>query len=388
MTINAGSSSVKLVLFTDKLARLVDTSVTDIGQANSKLSVSNPAGETSARIVDAKNHEQALTAILDTIADQLSDNHLLAIGHRVVHGGQRFDTPVVVNSDVVDYLKTATPSDPEHMKSIINLLETLRRYFPQVRQVACFDTAFYRELPTIARLLPLPRKYESLGLRRYGFHGLSYDYLIEHFRDIAGETAAQGRILLAHLGSGASLTAVKNGKPLDTTMSFTPSSGIPMSSRSGDLDPGIIAFLHQQTGMTIEEFNHLVHFESGLLGLSGMSADMEFLVSQSAQQQSAAEAIDLFCYQIRKTIGGFAAVLGGLDSLIFSGGIGENSAVIRAQICQGLDYLGISLDEQRNQNHEFLIAREDSRVGVHVMHTDEAVVIARQTQQLVIKEIT
>jgi acetate kinase len=387
LTVNSGSSSIKLVLFSaETLKRILEISVANIGQQNATVTLETASDQKHTQEIQADNHESAIAAMLDRIADQLSPDGLVAIGHRVVHGGQKYGEPIVITAGVVENLKHIAPFDPEHMKTAIGLIDTFQHRFPQTTQVACFDTAFYKDMPLVARLLPLPRKFESLGLRRYGFHGLSYEYLLQQFRELAGETAMNGRVILAHLGSGASLTAVKNGKPLDTTMSFTPASGIPMSTRSGDLDPGIVAFLHERTGMTIEEFNHMVHFESGLLGVSGTSADMEVLIRDSAHSQHAADAVNLFCYQVRKTIGSFAAVLGGLDSLIFAGGMGENAPFIRENVCEGLEYLGIKLDTQRNMDHEFLISGDDSAVGVHVIHTDEAAVIAAQTRQTVERE--
>lgn len=387
LTINAGSSSVKLVLFAaNTLIRTLQASVTNIGQPNAALTIEEAPHAKHTQMVDVANHEVALNTILDYLADRLSPHELQAIGHRIVHGGQKYEAPVVVDAGVINDLRQMTAFDPEHMPTAIKILENLTDRFPQVAQVACFDTAFYKDMPTVAHLLPLPRNFEKLGLRRYGFHGLSYEYLLDRFREAAGDTAAHGRVILAHLGSGASLSAVKDGKPLDTTMSFTPASGISMSMRSGDLDPGIVAFLHQRTGMSIEEFNHMVHFESGLLGVSGISADMELLIREMAQNQFAAEAVDLFCYQVLKAIGGFTAVLGGLDSLIFAGGMGENAPLIREKVCEGLEYLGVQLDTQRNARHEFLISKDGGSVGVHVLHTDEAAVIAAQTREVIERE--
>ena len=384
LTVNAGSSSIKLVFFApEPLAPLLRATVTNIGQPGTMLFLEEQSHPTQSRPVHADNHEAAVTAVFDWLESRQWPTDVSAIGHRVVHGGQKYNTSVIVDGNTMDDLKQIAPLDPEHTQAAVRLLEIFGRRFTQVTQVACFDTAFYKDMPELARLLPLPRKFELLGLCRYGFHGLSYEYVLDHFRKIAGETAANGRIVLAHLGSGASLTAVKGGKPIDTTMSFTPASGVLMSTRAGDLDPGIIAFLHQQTGMTIDEFNHMIHFESGLLGVSGLSADMELLIRESAHNRHAAEAVDLFCYHARKAIGGLAAALGGVDSLIFSGGIGENAPLIREKICQGLDYLGMALDEQRNRNHEFLISRDNSGAGVHVVHTDEAAVIAAHTLQCV-----
>lgn len=245
--------------------------------------------------------------------------------------------------------------------------------------MACFDTAFFRDLPRVAKIIPIPKKYYEIGVRRYGFHGLSYTSLLSTFRDKAGETAANGRVILAHLGSGVSVTATRLGKPVDTTMGFSPASGIAMSTRSGDLDPTIFSFLHRQNNMSADEFDHMVNFESGLLGVSGVTGDMHSLLSLEEQNRDAAMAIELFVRDVKKSIGALATTLGGVDSLLFSGGIGEQSAVLRARICQGLEYMGIEISEVANERHSFLISAEHSRVGVHVIPTDEARVIALQT---------
>lgn len=383
LTVNAGSSSVKVVIFSGKLERILEASVQNIGQTNARLILQQAPDKTHSQTIRAVNQEMAVGAILDSISSHLSLPPVAAIGHRIVHGGSSYDASVIITDRVVDHLREISFFDPEHMQASLKLIEIFHHHFPQTTQVACFDTAFYRNLPKLARLLPLPRRFESLGLRRYGFHGLSYESLLWSFREVAGEAATRGRVILAHLGSGASLTALKEGRPLDTTMSFTPASGIPMSTRSGDLDPGIVDFLHRQTGMTVAEFSHMVHFESGLLGVSELSADMELLVRESDHDIRAADAVNLFCYQVQKTIGSFAAVLGGVDSLIFAGGIGENSFIIREKICNGLRHLGIHLDAQRNQGHAFLISSDDSSIGVHVIHSNEALVIATETKQTI-----
>ena len=253
----------------------------------------------------------------------------------------------------------------------------LRQAYPNIPQVACFDTAFFHDLPRVAQILSLPRKYESAGLRRYGFHGLSYSYLQSAFTSLAGTGAVNGRVIYAHLGSGASLAATLNGKPVDTTMSLTPASGIMMSSRSGDLDPGVFGFLERR-GVNTDQFTHMVNHESGLLGVSELSADMQTLLEHETDNVKAKEAVSLFVYQIKKSIAALSATIGGLDSLIFAGGIGEQSPIIRSRVCQGLDYLGIEIDETKNQGNSQLISSNNSRVGVHVIPTDEAQIICQQ----------
>jgi acetate kinase len=243
--------------------------------------------------------------------------------------------------------------------------------------VACFDTAFHHDLPRVARLLPIPRRYEAQGVRRYGFHGLSYAFLMEELARLAGSEAAQSRAILAHLGNGASLAAVHGGKSIDTSMGFTPVAGLVMSTRSGDLDPGLLWYLAGTEGLDAKRFNEMVNFESGLLGVSETSSDMHDLLDREAKDARAAEAVDLFCYQVKKWIGAFAAALGGLDTLVFAGGIGENAPEVRARICDGLEFLGIELEEKQNVANAGVISAAGSRVAVRVIHTDEEWMIAK-----------
>ena len=264
----------------------------------------------------------------------------------------------------------------------IHLAEILHRRFPSLPQVACFDTAFHHDLTRVARLLPIPRRYEAQGVRRYGFHGLSYSFLIEELARLGDPAATTGRVVLCHLGSGASLAAVRDGKPVDTSMSFTPAAGIPMSTRSGDLDPGLVLYLARTTKMSSEQFNDMVNFQSGLLGVSETSSDMRDLLDREARDVRAAEAIALFCYQVKKWIGAFSAALGGLDTLVFAGGIGENAAVVRTRICDGLGFLGVELEERRNAANEDVISSRASRVAVRVIRTDEELMIAKTVYSL------
>jgi acetate kinase len=243
--------------------------------------------------------------------------------------------------------------------------------------VACFDTAFHHNLPRVSQLLPIPRRYESQGVRRYGFHGLSYEFLMGELARQAGPQAAQGRVILAHLGNGASLAAVYEGKSMDTSMGFTPAAGIPMSTRSGDLDPGLVWYLERTEKLTAKKFNEMINFQSGLIGISETSSDMHDLLVRETEDVRAAEAVAFFCYQVKKWIGAFAAALGGLDTLVFAGGIGENAPVVRARICDGLGFLGIDLEEKRNTASAAVISTESSRVAVRVIHTDEEWMIAK-----------
>jgi acetate kinase len=278
---------------------------------------------------------------------------------------------------MVAELHQLSPFDPEHLPEEILLTEAFQRRFPDLPQVACFDTAFHHDLPRVAQLLPIPRRYEAQGVRRYGFHGLSYEFLIGELARLAGTEAAQGRIILAHLGNGASLAAVRDGKSIDTSMSFTPIAGVPMSTRSGDLDPGLVWYLARTDKMSVKQFNEMVNFQSGLLGVSETSSDMRDLLDHETRDVRAAEAVAMFCYQVKKWIGAFAAALNGLDTLVFAGGIGENAPTVRARICEGLGFLGIELEDKRNATNEGVISTVASRVMVRVIHTDEELIIAR-----------
>ena len=329
-----------------------------------------------SRLVTAPDHTVAVGHLMDWIEERSGRDGLTAVGHRVVHGGPMYGKPQRISAQMVEELHRLSPFDPEHLPEEILLTEAFHRRFPDLPQVACFDTAFHHDLPRVARLLPIPRRYEAQGVRRYGFHGLSYAFLMGELARLAGAEAAQGRVILAHLGNGASLAAVRDGKPMDTSMSFTPAAGVPMSTRSGDLDPGLLWYLARTEGFDAKRFNEMVNFRSGLLGVSETSSDMRDLLDRETQDVRAAEAVALFCYQVKKWIGAFAAALGGLDTLVFAGGIGENAPTVRARICDGLGFLGIELEEKRNAAHEGVISSAVSRVAVRVIRTDEEQVIA------------
>jgi acetate kinase len=330
-----------------------------------------------SRLVTAPDHTAAVNVLMDWIEEHSGHDTLTAVGHRVVHGGPKYSKPQRITAQMIDELHRLSPFDPEHLPEEILLTEAFHRRFPDLPQVACFDTAFHHDLPRVAQLLPIPRRYEAQGVRRYGFHGLSYAFLIGELARLAGSEAAQGRLILAHLGNGASLAAVHDGKSVDTSMSFTPTAGVPMSTRSGDLDPGLLWYLARTEGLDAKRFNEMVNFQSGLLGVSETSSDMRDLLDRETQDVRAAEAVALFCYQVKKWIGSFAAALGGLDTLVFAGGIGENAPTVRSRICDGLGFLGIELEEKRNAANEGMISVTDSRVAVRVIHTDEEFMIAK-----------
>lgn len=382
LTVNGGSSSIKFALFEvkDSLQRTLAGSIERIGLPDAALKVKGvkPADHCS-RPITAPDYVVATETLLDWIAEHGGFEQLAGVGHRVVHGGPEYLEPQRVTAEMVDELHRLSPFDPEHLPQEIRLIEAFHRRDPHFAQVACFDTAFHRDLSRVASLLPIPRRYEAKGIRRYGFHGLSYAYLMEELTRVAGSGEAQGRVILAHLGNGASMAAVHKGKSVDTSMGFTPSAGLVMSTRTGDLDPGVAWYLMQGDDMTAEKFNRLINHESGLLGVSGTSSDMRDLIAREATDVRAAEAIDLFCYEAKKWIGAYAAALGGLDTVVFSGGIGENAPAVRARICDGLDFLGIDVDERHNAVNAAVISVPQSRVTVRVMHTDEELMIAKST---------
>lgn len=385
LTINGGSSSIKFAVFEagEKLQQTMEGGMKRIGQPQASLQVKglDPADNFS-RDVAAPDHAVAVKTLMDWIEERNDRDPLAAVGHRVVHGGPKYSQPQRLTSEMVEELHQLSPFDPEHLPEEILLTEAFHRRFPKLPQVACFDTAFHHDLPRVAKLLPIPRRYEALGVRRYGFHGLSYAFLLEELERLAGRETAKGRVILAHLGNGASLAAVHGGKSMDTSMSFTPTAGVPMSTRSGDLDPGLLWYLARTEGLDAKGFNKMVNFESGLLGLSETSSDMRDLLDCETRDVRAAEAIAVFCYQVKKWIGAFAAALGGLDTLVFAGGIGENVPTVRARVCEGLKFLGIELEDKRNAATKDVISAASSRVTVRVIPTNEEQMIATMVCQV------
>ena len=380
LSINGGSSSIKFALFEagDSLRRILEGGIQRIGLPEATLRVKGlNQADNFSRQVTAPDHTAAVGLLMDYIEERSGRDALTAVGHRVVYGGPKYNQPQRITAEMVEELHRLSPFDPEHLPEEILLTEAFQRRFPDLPQVACFDTAFHHDLPRVARLLPIPRRYEAKGVWRYGFHGLSYAFLMGELARLAGTEAAQGRVILAHLGNGASLAAVSGGKSIDTSMAFTPAAGLVMSTRSGDLDPGLVSFMARSEGMTAHQFDRMVNHESGLLGVSETSSDLRELLAQEAGDVRAAEAVALFCYQVKKWIGSFAAALGGLDTLVFAGGIGENAPLIRGRICEGLGFLGIELNETSNAESAGVISTEASRATVRVIRTDEELMIAR-----------
>lgn len=380
LTLNGGSSSVKFSLFeaNGSLRRIYEGAIERIGQPGAILHVKGLSTEHNfSRDVKISDHSAAVNVLVDWIQKQHDSETISAIGHRIVHGGPTYSEAQKITPDMVAELHRISPFDPQHLPGEIKLIEAFQNQFPTLLQVACFDTAFHHAMPRVAQLMPIPRRYEAQGVRRYGFHGLSYTFLMEELARLAGPEAAGGRVILAHLGNGASLAAVHKGAPVDTSMGFTPTSGLVMGTRSGDVDPGLVSYLALTENMNTKQFAEMINFQSGLLGMSETSSDMQVLLDSEKQDVRAAEAVNLFCYQVKKFIGSFAAVLGGLDQLVFAGGIGEHASVVRARICSGLDFLGIEVDHRRNAEHAPLISADVSRVKVRVIHTEEEIMIAR-----------
>ena len=379
LTINGGSSSIKFAVYqaSEPLKRSLYGAVDRIGMSGTNLTFHVPAtNRQDSRSLDASDHKSAATALMDWLEEQHGFASVLAVGHRVVHGMQH-TAPELVTQELLEELHRISPYDPDHLPSEIELIETFRQRHSKLPQVACFDTAFHRTMPRVAKLLPIPRCYDAKGVQRYGFHGLSYAYLMEELSRLGDPAATTGRVILAHLGNGASMAAVRDGKSIDTSMSFTPTAGLVMSTRSGDLDPSLLTYFARTEQMTAKQFSVMVNHKSGLLGVSEISSDMRDLLAQEAHDLRAAEAVALFCYQAKKWIGSFAAALGGLDTLVFAGGIGENAPTVRARICDGLGFLGIALSESRNAGTAAVISTDAGRATVRVIPTDEDLMIAR-----------
>ncbi len=379
LTINGGSSSIKFALYQieEPLKRGLYGKVDRIGLSGTNLTFHDADGRPQAsRKLDVADHKSAANFLIDWLEEQNRFASVRAAGHRVVHGMQH-TAPEIITQELLDELHRISPNDPDHLPREIELIETFRQRHPQLPQVACFDTAFHQTMPRVAKLLPIPRRFDAKGIQRYGFHGLSYAYLIEELARLGDPAATKGRVILAHLGNGASLAAVRDGKSIDTSMCFTPTAGLVMSTRSGDLDPGLAPYLARTEQMTTKQFYEMVNHKSGLLGVSETSSDMRELLAQESHDVRAAEAVALFCYQAKKWIGSFAAALGGLDTLVFAGGIGENAPVVRARICDGLGFLGIELNEARNMETAGVISKDASQATVRVIRTDEELMIAR-----------
>ena len=383
LVINSGSSSVKFALFAaeEPLSRLWSGAIERIGLANGRFHAVDANGAPVLdETRDIADHETALSLLLEAVERHPSGVRLAAVGHRVVHGGPDCDCPVIMTVALETRLRQLSPLAPLHQPHNLAGIAAVRRARPGLPQIACFDTAFHHDLPRLARLAALPREFYDEGIRRYGFHGLSYEYVIDALRR-DGVDVDRERIIVAHLGNGASMSAVKGGRSVETTMGFSTLAGLPMGTRCGDLDPGIVLYLLTEKGMTVERVQHLLYEESGLLGLSGLSRNMQDLLARSAEP-AAIEAVEFFCYQARRHLAALTAVLGGIDRLVFTGGIGANAPAVRAKVCTGLEYLGIALEDELNASGARLISADASRVAIEAFPTDEELMIARHVQQV------
>lgn len=384
LTVNGGSSSIRFALYraSETLKRELHGKIDRIGLSGTNLTFTDPEGDCQdSRDVAVTDHRLAAKFLIDWLGEQHGFESVRAVGHRVVHGMQH-TAPELVTQELLDELHRICPYDPDHLPREIELIEAFRDCHPKLPQVACFDTAFHRTMPRVAKLLPIPRRYDAKGVQRYGFHGLSYAYLMDELARLGDPAASAGRVILAHLGNGASLAAVRDGKSVDTSMGFTPTAGLVMSTRSGDLDPGLAPYLARTEQMSTKQMCEMVNHKSGLLGVSETSSDMRDLLAKEASDVRAAEAVALFCYQAKKWIGSYAAVLGGVDTLVFAGGIGENAPPVRARICDGLGFLGIELDESRNAAGAAVISTDASATKVRVIRTDEELMIARSVRRI------
>jgi acetate kinase len=387
LTIDTGSSSMKVALYEAgrEETRILSGEVERIGVPGGRFRLTDAHGATLIdQGGDLPDHGAALEAVLAGLRRYRPDLSLDAVGHRVVHGGAHYSAPQRITPELIAALQELVPIAPDHLPQAIRAIQTVVRVHPDLPQVACFDTAFHRRMPRTAQLYPLPRRLADEGVVRYGFHGLSYESILRELRALAPREA-EGRVVIAHLGNGASMAAVRGGIGIDTTMGFTPAGGLMMGTRPGDLDPGVLLYLLVARGMTPAAVNDLANRDAGLLGVSGISEDMRDLLEREAADAQAAEAITLFCYQARKYLGALAAVLGGLDTLVFTAGIGENAPAVRLRVCEGFDFLGIQIDAHRNEAHAPVISREGSSATVRVMKTDEDLMVARHTRDLMEK---
>lgn len=382
LVLNGGSSSIKFAVYTSDLELCIKGKIDRIGMEHTILSVVDVL--TGEEVKESVAKDSTVDALVMLLRERVPNSTVRAIGHRIVHGGQSYYKPTELTPSVIAELETLSSFAPRHLPEELALVKACEVQFRGVPQYACFDTAFHHDLPRVAQLLSIPRKYESAGIRRYGFHGLSCEYLLHELVHTHG-VSPDARMLFAHLGSGSSLTAVQRGASVDTTMGFTPNSGIPMGTRSGDLEPGLFEHITIDGEISVEEFAHMVNFDSGLLGVSETSADMEVLLHTQHEDVRASEAVSFFCYQVRKQIGALAAVLGGIDVLAFSGGMGEGSAEIRRRVCEDLAFLGITLDEERNAEGVGMISAHDALVSTFVVPVNEEIVLAQHVRNCLLK---
>lgn len=380
LTINCGSSSIKFSLYQYDKNLLLQLSgkLEKIGTGDTRFEYQEKGSSPVKKALAVKDMPAAAVFFSNWFEKNTGFEHIECIGHRIVHG-MKHTSPQVINQEILDEFKQITVFDPDHMPGAIAMIEEIREKYPHLQQVACFDTAFHAGLPRVANMFAIPRRFEKDGIRRYGFHGLSYQYLLDKLVVATGEKILKERVVLAHLGSGSSMAAVKNGKCIDTTMGFTPTGGFMMGTRSGDIDPGIISYLLRKYKYTANELDSIMNHESGLLGVSATSSDMQELLNKEPTDTHAAEAIALFCYQAKKNLCALTGILGGIDTLVFTGGIGENAAAVRLRICEGLKHLGIELDAVKNRKNAKIISRPRQPVKIYIIPANEEYMIARLT---------
>ena len=384
LTINTGSSSLKVALYdcAESESLILTANAERIGMPNGAVRIFKASGAPAITLSgDLRDHRSALAMVFTWLAQHNFDQPRAVVGHRVVFGGPKFRAAAVISPALCAALRELVPLDPEHLPQALDAMEFVREHESKVLQVACFDTAFHRDLPAVAQKYALPPKYFADGILRYGFHGLSYQFIVHTLLALDG-ALAEGRVIVAHLGNGASMAAIHAGRCIDTSMGFTPDSGLVMGTRAGDIDPGALLQVLALNAMDPLAVKVLINQHSGLLGVSGSSADMQVLLAREASDAMAAEAIALFCYRAKKVLGAYVAALGGLDVLVFTGGIGEHAAPVRERICAGLECLGIHIDRPRNQRGEAIISTTKSPVKVRVLPTDEGLMIAREAWEL------
>jgi acetate kinase len=383
LTLNGGSSSIKFAVYTagDPPRLVGGGQIERVGKPGATVSCRGLGADVKDQPIAAGDHGAAGGELIDFVTGRLDGRRIAAVGHRVVHGGMKLTDHVLIDEQVLAELRKAVPLDSAHLPREISLIEMTGKKLPEVPQAACFDTAFFRDLPTVAKNLPIPRRYLDAGVRRFGFHGLSYSFLMQELHRL-DPAAAGGRVVLAHLGSGASMAAVTGGKPVDTTMAFTPTAGLMMGTRCGDLDPGLIVYLLRTEKLSADQLDDWLNKQCGLAGVSGKSGDLRDLMQARATDPHSAEAVALFCQSAKKQLAAMAASMGGIDTLVFAGGIGEHSVNARAEICAGLEYLGIAIDPAANARHAAVVSVAGRQVTVRVMPTDEQVMIAGITMRL------
>ncbi|QES87605.1 acetate/propionate family kinase [Rhizosphaericola mali] len=379
LVLNGGSSSIKFAVYTvndQELILEIKGQIDRIGDYNSHLEMKWANGQTFlSEKINRSNYTQSTIKLLEYLQKYVGMEDVSTIGHRIVFGGHHH-FPRLIDDTLLQELRSWTDYDEDHLPAAIKVIEIFQKHFPTIPQVASFDTSFHTNLPKVAKLYALPIAYYEQGIRRYGFHGLSYTFLLRQIKTLQPELVSFGKMIFAHLGNGASIAAIKNGQCIDTSMGFTPTAGLVMGTRCGDIDPGILLHLIRQEKLPARRVRGLINHKSGLWGLSEISSDMRTLLEKENKNEKVKDAIHLFCYNLVKYIGSYAAILEGINAIVFAGGIGENSPEIRKRICQKLSYLGLSLDENKNNNNETIISTEHSVIKVFVIKTDEEIILA------------